>query len=295
MNTENREIPLYLKLPRVSGLSPGEFREQYVIPGKPAIIKDAIDDWAALTKWTPEFWKENYGEREVSIDERGYTVEQVIDLALESKPDSPAPYYRNIRIRHDFAELMADISPYPPLCGPNWFHSLAFYPVRERIVGGGGHYELFIGGAGRSFPFLHFDAPGAHTFIHQIAGKKKFILFAPSDSDYLYPMNGKKFSVSSIADIENVDLEQFPLYAKASKYEDEVGPGDTLFMPAGWWHTALMKSFSISLGIDVVNDTNWDSVYGYMKKRASYENAVLASIYMAAMASAGLMARALSK
>ena len=56
-----------------------------------------------------------------------------------------------------------------------------------------------------------------------------------------------------------------------------------------------MKSFSISLGIDVVNDTNWDSVYGYMKKRASYENAVLASIYMAAMASAGLMARALSK
>lgn len=40
-----------------------------------------------------------------------------------------------------------------------------------------------------------------------------------------------------------------------------------------------MKSFSISLGIDVVNDTNWDKVYGYMKKRASYENAVLA-IYL---------------
>jgi hypothetical protein len=190
---------------------------------------------------------------------------------------------------------MKDISPYPPHCGANWFHSAGFYPVREKIIGGGGHYELFIGGAGRSFPFLHFDAPGAHTFIHQIAGRKKFILFAPSDGEYLYPLPDEKFSVSGIKDIENVDIEAYPLYQNATRYEDEAGPGDTLFMPSGWWHTAMMKSFSISLGIDAVNHTNWDKVKDYMKRRSSYENPILAAAYMAIMNTAASVSRFTSK
>jgi hypothetical protein len=275
------------KLERVKGLSPEDFMEQYIIPGKPAIIEDAIDHWPALKKWTPEFWIQNYGEKKVTIDGKEYSIEEVIHLALESKPESPAPYYRNTRLRLEYPELMPDIRPYPVACGPNWFHSSVFFPIRERIVGGGGHYELFIGGRGRSFPFLHFDAPGAHTFIHQIAGRKSFILFSPEDTPYLYPCKEKDFSVSGIRNIEDVDLEKFPLYANATRYDDEAGPGDSLFMPSGWWHTAKMSSFSISLGIDVANRSNWDHVLGYMNRRAGYENPILAAAYMSYMRCAG--------
>ena len=169
------------KLERVQGLSHQEFLQRYVIPRKPAILLDAISTWPALNKWGPEFWKRTYGERSVVVDGKNHRLKEIVELALNSNPERPAPYYRNIKVRNEYPELMADISPYPPHCGPNWFHSLPFFPIRDRIVGGGGHYELFIGGAGRSFPFLHFDSPGAHTFIHQIVGRKKFILFAPED------------------------------------------------------------------------------------------------------------------
>ena len=279
------------KLERVRGLSQKEFMERFVIPGKPAIIQDASSKWSALKKWEPAFWKQQYGSRTTVIDGKSYTLNEVVDLALKSNADHPAPYYRNIRLRDEYPELMADISPYPEVCGPNWFHSAAFYPIRNRVVGGGGHYELFIGGEGRSFPFLHYDAPGAHTFIHQIIGYKKFILFAPEDGQYLYPAQGKSFSVSRIKDLDNLTNPEFPLYRNATRYEDQAGPGETLFMPSGWWHTAKMLSFSISLGIDATNESNWGKVTDYMSKRASFEKPLISIPYMAAIRTAGFAAR----
>ena len=60
-------------------------------------------------------------------------------------------------------------------------------------------------------------------------------------------------------------------------------------MPCGWWHTAKMASFSITLGIDVANRTNWDHVVNYMAHRARFENPVLAKAYMAYMRTAGAL------
>jgi hypothetical protein len=278
------------RLDRVRGVSYADFVRRYVQTGTPAIIEDAIDHWPALGKWTPSFWKDRYGERTVEIDGTSYRLGELIRLAEQSSSGDPAPYYRNIRIRSEFPELLADISPYPPLCGPNWFHSLAFRPIRERVVGGGGHYELFIGGEGRAFPFLHYDAPGAHTFIHQIIGRKKFVLFKSDDGQFLYPCAGKAFSVSQIKNLDDVYAEQFPLFRNATKYEEEAKPGDTLFMPSGTWHTAKMTSFSVSLGIDVVNETNWPDVVAYVKRRMSFERAAVSAAYLSVFRTTGFLA-----
>lgn len=285
--TRSKSAPSVNTVERVAGLTHEQFVTRYVMPRRPVIIQDAISHWPAMQKWTPDFWLKTYGDRLVEIDGREYFLRDVIRLALASTPAAPAPYYRNVRLRLDYPELMPDVSPDPTVAAPNWFHSRIFFPIRNRIVGGGGHYELFIGGAGRSFPFLHYDAPGAHTYIYQISGRKRFILFAPDDGDYLYPKPAGAFSVSQVTDLENPDLEKFPRFARATRIECEINSGDTLFMPCGWWHTAKMESFSIGLGIDVANGTNWDHVIGYMSRRASYENPALALAYMTYMRGAG--------
>ena len=288
VNSRSPEIPAPVKtLERVAGLSHDEFVTRYVNPRRPVIIQGAISRWPAMSKWGADFWVKNYGDRRVEIEGKDYLLRDVVRMALESTKDKPAPYYRNIRLRLAYPELMSDVSPYPTVASPNWFHSKLFYPIRNRIVGGGGHYELFIGGAGRSFPYLHYNAPGAHTFIYQIVGRKRFVVFAPEDGAYLYPKPDNAFSVSQVADFENPDLAKFPLFSKATRIECEIGPGDTLFMPCGWWHTAKMESFSVGLGIDVANRTNWDHVIGYMGQRAGYENPALAFAYMTYMRVAG--------
>jgi hypothetical protein len=47
-------------VPVVENLSAGEFRESYLAPKLPVVIKDMADSWPALKKWTPEYFAEQY-------------------------------------------------------------------------------------------------------------------------------------------------------------------------------------------------------------------------------------------
>lgn len=275
-------------LDKIEGLTPREFFQLYVIPRKPVIIVDAIKDWGALKKWTPEFWMKEYGDRKVSIEGKVYTLKEVIKLSLSSSLGNPSPYYRNIRMGHEYPELEKDIFPDSKFCKPNWFDSIFFRPIRNSFMAYG-QYELFIGGKGRSFPYLHFDTPGADTFIHQIVGEKAFIMFKPEDGSFLYPKSGSSFNVSGIPNIENVSLDEFPLYKNAERIDIKLNSGETLYFPTGWWHTARMESFSISLGIDVSNNVNWGNVIHFLSEKAKQKNTLIAALFMSYIRVVGLI------
>jgi Cupin-like domain len=108
--------------------------------------------------------------------------------------------------------------------------------------------------------------PGAHSFITQIAGNKLIILYSPADTSYIYPTSDAQFFISKIKSIDQASADTFPLFAKATRYDAELSPGDIVFMPNGWWHTAKMLSFSISLGLDVANSTNWKDIIAFMRR-----------------------------
>lgn len=272
-------------IPIIEGISAEEFRKEFVAKRKPAIIRDATKNWKALTKWTPEFWKSRYGDRSLTIDNNKIQMNELIDLALKSNEQNPAPYYRNIRIAHEYPELLEDITPESDFCLPNYFLSSVFKPLRSPMFAYG-QYELFIGGKGRSFPYLHYDTPGADTFIHQIYGVKDLILFSPEDSKYLYPKTGAEFNVSSIPDIENVDIKKFPLFPKATKIEVTLQQGESIYFPSGWWHTAKMQSFSISIGIDVANEYNWNVVENFLNNKSKAKLKFFSPLFMIYLKSA---------
>jgi ribosomal protein L16 Arg81 hydroxylase len=53
---------------------------------------------------------------------------------------------------------------------------------------------------------------------------------------------------TSQVDAEMPDLEEFPAFSQATRFECELGPGDALYIPPGWWHhvRSLSVSFSVS-------------------------------------------------
>ena len=234
-----------------------EYIEEYVRPNKPVIVTDAVDHWEALKKWTPSFFRRRYGSMDIEMD--GLTMGMLIDMleASEHEDVDNLPYLRNRSVHKYFPELKADISPLPIYTRPNWFDN-PLIPKRISF----NRTDLFIGGRGGGFPYMHYDNYHGFAFVFQIYGEKEFIVLPPEQSPYVYPLDSGKgiANKSSISDIENPDLEKFPLFAKATPVRFVLGRGDMLFIPAGWWHTTRMHTVSISVSSNTANSFNWDGL-----------------------------------
>ena len=225
----------------------------YVDPLKPVVITGALEHWPARSKWTFDFFRDRYGELPLEIDGRKLSMAQLIREVCASTPDAPAPYLRNHLVTDLPGPLQADIAPMPSCTRPNWLeHPLISARGSMTFI------ELYIGGTGARFPVLHYDGLHTHAFLMQIQGVKEYIGFAPDQTPYLYVRGGpEQPNISEIVDIENCDTSRFALLRNAKGVRFTLHPGETLFMPAGWWHTARILSPSITVSINGVNATNW--------------------------------------
>lgn len=233
-------------------LGPAAFRERYMRPLKPVVVSGAIRHWAALDKWTPDFFRQNYPSRTVKVDGREWPLGELIDRIEASTPERPAPYLRNELIARWPAELAADITPMPECTQPNWLESRAF-PSRTPPT----YVELYIGGRGARFPVLHYDNLHTHAFLMQLYGEKEYLALAPDQTPFVYPRSGEEANKSSVEDVERPDLARYPMFRQAESIRFTLRPGETLFVPAGWWHTARILSTSITVSINGVNAPNW--------------------------------------
>jgi hypothetical protein len=242
---------------RRAGITERAFSEQYLRPLVPVILTDALDHWPAKGRWTLRFFREQYGNRTVKVDGVEYTLTDLIDRIERSTAEKPAPYLRNLLIEDWAPELLADINPLPPQTQPNWFDS-RFFPERPSLTS----RELYIGGAGASFPMLHYDNLHTHAFLMQLVGSKEYIVYSPDQGQYLYPRQGSEANRSQVEDLEQPDLQRFPLFAKARASRCILRAGEMLFVPAGWWHTARILEPSITVSANTLNAANWNAFIG---------------------------------
>jgi hypothetical protein len=169
----------------------------------------------------------------------------------------PAPYLRNAIIEQFLPELLPNIQPLPEYFSPNWLDGPFSQIMLSRLHRGSA--ELYIGGNGGKFPYLHWDALHTHAFICQVYGTKEFTCYAPDQTPYLYVRPDRANAVQ-IQDIESPDYQKFPLFAKATPIRFRIEPGEFVFIPAGLWHTAKMLTPSISVSLNRANASNWSSM-----------------------------------
>ena len=83
-----------------------------------------------------------------------------------------------------------------------------------------------------------------------------------------------------------MDLSRFPLFAQAEGSRFELHPGETLFVPGGWWHTARILTTAITVSINGVSAVNCrDFRRDYCAEVASYSRlkATLKAPYLSAL------------
>lgn len=98
---------------------------------------------------------------------------------------------------------------------------------------------LFTGGA-TSITHMHFDMDMSHILHTQFLGRKRVLMFPYTEQHKIYR---KPFEVLSLADFSHYykgngtpDYEKFPALKFAKGFDFTLEHGDTLFMPAGYWH-----------------------------------------------------------
>jgi hypothetical protein len=239
------------QIDRRAGLTRTSFADEYLSPPRPVILTDAMSHWPALGRWTPEFFKHEYGALEVAVDGETMTLAQLIARIEASSVDAPAPYLRNQSLAAWPPELAAEVSPMPECTQPNWLDSRVF-PSRNQLSS----VEVYIGGRGAEFPVLHYDGMHTHAFLMQLHGDKEYIVFSPEQTPYMYPRDGLERNKSRVGDVLAPDLASFPLFDEAQGVRFELHPGETLFVPAGWWHTARILSASVTVSVNVLNRAN---------------------------------------
>ena len=248
---------------RINGLSPEKFLTNNVMPRRPVVLLDAMDGWKA-SAWTPEMFARKFGERRVIVaygsqwrkmlvSDLVRTVEQVPNLFA---PRADSPFVIDLRNRHigeDFPELMEDFT-ISGFFSSNW---LAEWPLKRYLpFADKASIELFIGGVGAMGLKIHRDAHMTHAWISQLYGTKRIWLVAPEYDTCMYPDPGNRFW-SLINDLERPNLSIFPLFRQATVLSTLLTPGETIFLPAGWWHTAECTSASISLSGNFANASNF--------------------------------------
>jgi hypothetical protein len=234
-------------VPTVDFIEPQQFADLYYTPQKPVIIKDMAKQWPAYTKWNWDYFKKLVGHQRVglynNIKSDAYTPINTADdyktfgEYIDMISEGPAGWRIFLFNIFDHApRLVKDFT---------WPEHLMTGFVKKFPM-------LFVGGAS-SITHMHFDIDLSNILHTQFIGRKRVLLFPFAEQHKLYR---KPFEVLSMADFSNyynehskVDYNQFPALKHAKGYEVIMEHGDTLFMPAGYWHHMeyLDSGFAMSL------------------------------------------------
>jgi hypothetical protein len=246
-------------------LSREEFSHEYLRGwGKPVVVTGATDSWAARGKWTFDFFAERYGtETILAVDNQikptvGRRLElsefllycQCPSLSILGQVATPHPLYASYRPFSMHPELLDDFRQFTFL--ENSFLKLKG-ELREWYNESFGW--LFFGPAGTLTP-LHVDHFMTHSWLAQFAGRKRVLLFSPEDAGRIPGLSSPDALLPDLF----LQKEDGPVHASVDgavkTYEAIVGPGEVIFIPAGWAHTVTSLEPSITMSFDVVNEFN---------------------------------------
>lgn len=229
---------------RITTPSFSHFVENYYSKHLPVVLTGGFDHWPALKKWTPQYLAKHFGKAEIEVQfdrendplfernsvqhKRKITMAEFVEkvLSVESSNDF---YMTANNLRNSIASLA-------PL-----FNDVRDFGKGYRQAASIKTGNFFWFGPKGTFTPLHHDL--TNNMMVQIYGRKKVTLIPALEVPLLYNDTG----VFSAAQFPKFDSKLHPLIANTRKIELEIGPGDALFIPIGWWH--CVESLDVSIGI----------------------------------------------
>ncbi|MCH5720909.1 cupin-like domain-containing protein [Niabella hibiscisoli] len=218
-------------IPTVENLSPADFKASYYNTYQPLIIKGLARQWPAYNKWNWDYFIDIVGTKEVgvynNVKSDSYTPINTADAYMKF-----GEYLQMVKKGPvDLRIFLFNIFQHAPQIVQD------FSWPDEYMKGFVKRFPmLFVGGQG-AITHMHFDIDLSHILHTQFAGRKRVLLFPFEEQHKLYRKPWEVLSLANYAHYnEQFDYDNFPAVKLANGYEAILEHGDTLFMPAGYWH-----------------------------------------------------------
>jgi hypothetical protein len=223
----------------VENISEEEFNRKFFYPQKPVIIRNLADQFPAGKKWTMDYIKKVCGD-------------VTVDIYDNNNKNSASAY-----TRADLKMKFADYADYITTNTPTKLRMFLFNMFKERpelrndfpcpsfFKGVMGKIGFMFFGAKDIKVRIHQDMDMSNVLLTQFHGRKRVVLVSPEYSTLLYKL---PFNTHSLIDLDNPDYQKYPGLKYVQTHECIMEPGDSLFMPSGYWHyiTYLDGGFAVS-------------------------------------------------
>lgn len=233
-------MDLSQKIDVVENIGTEDFNRYYFKPQKPVVIKGLAKNNEAGKKWSIDYFKQTMGDVLVDVYDNGnkksaqsaYTVP---DLKMKFAD------YLDILSKNEHTDLrifLFDLFKYNPQLKKEFPCPELFKGMLDNVA------RMFFGGKDTTVR-IHYDIDMSNVLHTHFGGKKRVVLIGPQYSSLLYclPLN-----TYSLIDPDKPDYKKYPGLKYVKGFDFILGPGDSLFMPSGYWHymTYLEGSFSVS-------------------------------------------------
>ncbi len=240
---------------KIKKISSETFINNHMKPRIPIIIEDFVHpESPAFKKWNYSYFKEIAGDHMVniygseldSLDRVASdpiaqsTFSEYLDLIQSAPTEHRLFLFNLLKIK---PELKNDII-YNDVTNGKILKWLPF---------------MFFGGEG-SVTRNHIDIDMSHVFITQFKGVKRIWLFPWEQSDFMYKL---PYNFHSLAQIKNPDYRKYPALLYLNGYEAIIHPGETLYIPSGWWHYIQYDTEGYSISVRALPSSSLEKWRGF--------------------------------
>jgi histone arginine demethylase JMJD6 len=245
-------------IPVISMISKEQFCDDYVLKSKPVIIQGVVEkyNWPASERWSSiDSLNTYYGSMLFKITElvsplgmgKPYPVRLPLSLYIEYCQNNTVdfPYYlfdRNLS-HPERKQLLSDYTV------PEYFTD-DLYDMSPYLRNFLPEYRYLVIGGNRTGSSLHVDPKCTSAWNTLLLGRKKWVLFPPNQTEEYKERIGLQYTSSTTPPA----YWWMDFYPKLKESGSALGmieciqePGDTIFVPAGWWHVVLNLDFTVAI------------------------------------------------
>jgi ribosomal protein L16 Arg81 hydroxylase len=237
---------------------------------EPVLIKNGVEHWQALEKWTWSYLATLAGNRQVRLVKGNREQHQTcfVHMALsdyihsltnsEFSSSQEPLYLKEFDLFQEFPTLQDDVD-YTDFF-PNWVTPVKAAWIGPKTAMTGLHYDIF------------------HNFLIQVAGDKEIWFYPQAAIPMEYRSDKFDYGARDAkVNMFEMDLKKFPKLKDVHPRVEFVSAGDVVLIPKGWWHQVRALSPTITIANFMVRTRDrftieaWENTRRFFHIRGLYK------------------------